>query len=499
LTLREENIRLILGVKIRQLRHEKGLSLNDVAKTCDISVSYLNEIEKGKKYPKANKLMVMASALGVTYDWLVSLQLPPKLMPIAEMLQSDLLTNLPLEIFGMEPSDLLDTIANTPSKMSAFISTLVEIARNYDIGVENFYYSALRSYQEMHQNYFPDIEEQVNAFVKENPDFQTFPYSLKHLEEILHKKYGYEIIQFDFNSHPELKGLRSVLIPENMKLLVNHQLNDSQKMFTLGREIGYQFMNLKERAYTSSWIKTSSFEQLLNNFKASYFSGALLIPEKSIVKDLKDFISQSEWRGEALIQLMHKYQASPEMFAHRMTGIFPQFFGLNQLFFLRFNHKPQSQDFVLDKELHLAGLYNPHGNMIHEDYCRRWISLNILLDMVKEQSEKSGTSILCQAQRSQYYDSEREFLVISIARGISPTPDMNSSVSIGFLINQDFKKQVKFWNSSQIIVRKVGVTCQRCSAQDCGQRVAEPIIFEKNQKTERIQESLQKLIADLKS
>ena len=44
-------IKLILGLKIKQLRQERQFSLNELAEKSQLSVSYLNEIEKGKKYP----------------------------------------------------------------------------------------------------------------------------------------------------------------------------------------------------------------------------------------------------------------------------------------------------------------------------------------------------------------------------------------------------------------------------------------------------------------
>ena len=44
----EENIRLIFGLKIKQLRNDKKLSLQELAQRSNLSVSYLNEIEKGE-------------------------------------------------------------------------------------------------------------------------------------------------------------------------------------------------------------------------------------------------------------------------------------------------------------------------------------------------------------------------------------------------------------------------------------------------------------------
>jgi len=61
-------VRLIFGLKLRELRQERGLSPAELARGCDMSVSYLNEIEKGKKYPKADKILSLSKFLGVSYD-----------------------------------------------------------------------------------------------------------------------------------------------------------------------------------------------------------------------------------------------------------------------------------------------------------------------------------------------------------------------------------------------------------------------------------------------
>lgn len=500
MTTKEENIRLIFGLKIRQLRMDKRLSLSEISKASGISISYLNEIEKGKKYPKANKIAQLAKTLDVSYDWLVSLQLTKNLRPIAELLRSDLLTNLPLEIFGIEPSDLIDVISNTPSKISAFITTLIELARNYNISVENFYFAVLRSYQEMHENYFEDIEDYVEKFVQEHPEFLERPISLQALKDLLINRYNYMIDEEGLSNYPELISLRTVLIPGNPnRLLVNKFLNDTQRRFTLGREIGYNFMKLKQRSYTSSWVAINSFEEILSNFKASYFSGALMIPKTHLYTDLVNLIAQDTWQSDRFMAIMEKYTASPEMFMHRLTSLMPKFFNLNQLFFLRFSHKKGSNRFELDKEFHLAGLYNPHSNMLDEHYCRRWVSLKILMSLAKMQSEGHTPDVICEVQRSQYIDSDNEFFCISLARAFAPTPHTNSSVTIGFLMNDDFKRQVKFWDDPNIPIVKVGVTCERCSDIMCEERATPPSIYQGHIKSSQVQQSLEKLRTDYQS
>ena len=500
--IKEENIRLIFGVKVKQLRTEKKLSLAEVSKATGISISYLNEIEKGKKYPKPNKIASLAQYLEVDYDWLISLQLSKKLAPIAELIQSDMLTSLPLEIFGIELSTLIDMITNTPAKVSAFISTLIEIARNYDMSVERFYFSVLRSYQEMHENYFEDLEKAAELFAKEN-DLGALPLSIDAIENVLKQKYQYEIDRESIVEYPPLKSQRSVLVPkkkEGGRLLLNPNLTESQALFTLGKELGYNYLKLRNRLYTSSTIKVDSFEQILNNFKASYFANALLMPASHFVAKLKSIITLPTWDESVFLGMLDIYHASPEMFLHRLTNLVPRFFGLKQLFFLRFNHTKdngkENDDYELNKELHLAGLYNPHGNMLNEHYCRRWVSISVLKDLEKVQlskSKKASNGVICSAQRSQYIDSENEYLCISLARAINPTPNTNSSVTIGFLVTKEFKRKVKFWKDAAIPVRQVGVACERCTNMDCKERAAEPLsVAEKNTSNE-IQEALDEL------
>ena len=186
-------VRIIFGLKIRQFRLERNLSLAEVATKVGFSISYLNEIEKGKKYPKADKILSLANAFEVDYDELVSLKLINDLEPIAEILNSTILTDLPLEMFGIEPSDFVDLMSKSPTKISAFINTLKEISRTYDIQNEEFFEAVLRSYQEMNENYFPDIESVVDQFMANHNFVNTKILTVSDLKKILIEEYNYSI------------------------------------------------------------------------------------------------------------------------------------------------------------------------------------------------------------------------------------------------------------------------------------------------------------------
>ena len=61
-----------LGIKIKQLRQQKGFTLEQLAGLIGSGKSYIWEIEnKGVKRPSAEKLAAIARALDVTTDFLI--------------------------------------------------------------------------------------------------------------------------------------------------------------------------------------------------------------------------------------------------------------------------------------------------------------------------------------------------------------------------------------------------------------------------------------------
>ena len=492
----EQNIRLIFGLKLKQLRQDNDLSLVELSEKCGLSVSYLNEIEKGKKYPKAEKIGAISNALGVSYDKLVSLKTSKSLSHVSRFLENNFIQELPLEVFGIDKKKIVELVSNAPAKVTAFISTLNKIARDYDMTSEHFYFAAVRSYQEMHENYFEEIEQAVERFISEYKINAEQTLTVDELKNIVVNKFGYKIDEKKLSSVPSLENLRSVYLSNGKRFMINNKLAGSQQAFIYAKEIGYQYLSLKERAYTTPWNKANSFEQVLSNMKASYFAGALLINRNLLVKDLKSFFEAKQFNGDKLLDMMDKFDTSPEMFMHRLTNLIPRYFGLNNLFFLRFNNNLGEEEFSLSKELHLSQLHQPHRNELNEHYCRRWVSISVFqkLEEIKKQKKYKGPIIA--AQRSKYADSGNEYFCITLARRLGRTPHANLSVTIGFLVNNDFKKKVAFWDDTQVPVKMVNETCERCSIPDCKDRMARPYVLEKQNRLKEIDNAVKDLMKE---
>ncbi|MCP1301111.1 helix-turn-helix domain-containing protein [Chryseobacterium sp. S0630] len=465
-------IKTVFGLKLKQQRQKKNWSLQDLAVKTGLSKSYLNEIENGKKYPKHDKIIQLSEALSCTFDDLVSTKLDKSLAPFNEILQSDFFKEVPLELFGINKNNLISIISDAPKKVTAFINALIEISQNYNLGKERFYFAVLRSFQELYDNYFPEIEGKVELFTEENQ--LQIGKNLKSdvLEKILEEKFSYTIRSENFEKYGTLDNLRSLFIPEKKLLLLNQKLEKDQKTFILAKEIGFNVLELKNRPNTYSWLDFGSFEEILNNFYASYFAGALLISKEPVIEKASEFFQQNKWEPKNFESLINSFTRSPETFYYRLTNILSAEMGIKDLFYLCLVKKKNSDKIQILKELHLNHQQAPHANATNEHYCRRWIAVKNLGDLKENET-------LTDAQISHYKDQGISYLVISTSQKNPFSDGSNRSYCLGILLNSQTIKKIGFIKSPSLKTINVGVTCESCSIADCEVRQAPPVRLEK--------------------
>jgi XRE family transcriptional regulator, fatty acid utilization regulator len=487
--------RIVLGLKVRQFRQEKGWSFEDLSKASGISVSYLNEIEKGKKYPMPANRIRLADALGVGTDFLTSPVLTKQFAPLRDLLDSNFLNELPLDLFGIDLQQVVEIIARAPDRVNAFISAILEIARNYSLRDEHFFFAALRAYQELRNNYFEEIEAVAAAFVEERGLPVNGGVSTESLVEILKHEFGCKVDVTGLDRHPELAHLRSVYLPKKKQVLLNGQLNEHQRAFQLAKEIGFNALQISERPWASNFLRLRSFEEALNNYRAAYFAVAILINRDAFVGDVRDFFQKKHWDAVALLDMMAKYHASPEVLFQRFN-VLTQELGLDKIFFSRFIHDLNRDGFDMDKELHLNRRHQPHASGLGEHYCRRWLSVALLRDLQeKQRTDPDGQHFMAGVRRVIFADSGEEYLCIALAKPGHPTRDRNISVALGVYLDAHSKKVIRFWNDEHIPVHQVNITCERCAIPDCAERAAKPRVVERREARQRMQQALDKLLS----
>jgi transcriptional regulator with XRE-family HTH domain len=497
--MRVNLVNIIFGMKVRQARLEAGLNLTEFAAQCDLSPSYVTEIEKGRKYPKAGKIMKMAKVLGKDYDDLVSIKLAPSLTYLEKILSSPWLRQFPFEEFDLEVTDLVNLLTRAPDKASALLHAVLEIGRQYDMKDEYFLRAALRSYQEIHENYFQDLEDAAAAFAKKYQLDESLPVQFEVLQRIITEDFGYEIDDQLMANDKNLSVYRSVFVEGSQpKLLVNSHLYPMQIKFLIARELGYKFLAIKERSVTSTPDRVDSFQQVLNDFRAAYFAGALLIPRAFILPDIQEFFQLETWSPYRLLNMLEKYEITPEMLFYRMCELIPQFFGI-RLHFLRFHNT--DHEYNLYKRLNMNDLRLPSGIALNEHYCRRWLSVRLLHEMADfKPPDTPGEAPLVGVQISEFLETHDRFLSFGFSRPLVLSPNVSSSVVVGFRLDNDLEQTIRFAEDPNIPVVIIHETCERCPlvGDQCTVRAAEPLILRQEERKAQRKTALNKLMAQLK-
>jgi hypothetical protein len=405
-------------------------------------------------------------------------------------------------MFGITPRDVIDRVTRAPNEASTLIRTLGEIAASYDMRVEHFFYAALRSHQQTRQNYFEDLEQAAVSFAAEQGwDIQP-PLPIGRLGSVLTDTYGYRLDETTLDQQPELRGFRSVWVDgDPPQLLLNRRLLPGQKAFVLGREIGYRYLDLSDRAMTSSPNAVRSFAHVLNDFKASVFSGALLMHRDTLVDDLRWFFALPHWDENAFLTLLTRYDVTPEIFFYRLSELIPTFLELPQLHFLRLHSLAGSERYQLTKYLNMSQLPLPHGLGLQEHYCRRWLSVEVLRELVQRQQKGDQRAPIVGVQRDRFLDRDAEYFCISLARPLVLTPTMNTSVTLGFRMDTAFKKIVRFWDDAAIPHAEINETCERGWLPDaaCQEPAVPATIYDQEQRLATRTQVLDQLIESLRS
>lgn len=430
----------IFGLKVKELRQERGLTYQQLNRLSGLSVSYLSEIESGKKYPKGDKIAVLADALGVQYDELVSLQVPRKLQPVVDMMGSHFFKEFPLEEFGLSPAKLVEIVSEDPDKINALINTISQVVRSYELRKQPFYEIALRSYQELRLNYFEELEQVVEEMHLEFFELKDLPFQPELLEDIL-LKIGVRANHDRLSDFDSLKDLRSLYDEKKRLLYLNQGLTPAQRNFLLGREIAFQWIRVQDRPAATPPQKAQNFDMLLNSHRASYFSAALIMPKDRMVKSLERLFVKKSWDSKGFLNLLTEFDATPEMVMQRLTNLLPTFFDLRNLFFMRFLKSSQEESVDLTKELHLSHLNDAEANERNQRYFKTWVSEVVFEHLKREE-------LVIEPHISEFEDAS--YFCWALAFTNVSNPEEQISVMLGVRIDDEVMETMQFLKDNKI-------------------------------------------------
>jgi transcriptional regulator with XRE-family HTH domain/Zn-dependent peptidase ImmA (M78 family) len=316
-----------LGTKIRSLRKTHGLTLEDLSVRCiqvnaevAPSISYLSLIETGRRVPSEKLLKLMAEVFQKEIEWFLDESLPSA--PVQKISGS-----LPgIDMMSLEPNFLFSK--------EILESAIPAMLNQSGTSGRQFAHILIRSYQEKHQNQFPDLERAA-----ENVGKKKLPLSVQDLLKLCTRQglkikwfqkesfttrddSGREINTFfrSFYDSPNTIYLNESLKKEPVRLKydlasmlghkVLHNGDGILSSHATGGELGGSPRPKKQK---SGQVQQEDILYAWRDFESSFFAGALLCPKLPF----RNFLNRQSYD----ITSCEKLGLTPAVVMRRMTAV----------------------------------------------------------------------------------------------------------------------------------------------------------------------------------
>ena len=137
---------------------------------------------------------------------------------------------------------------------------------------ESLFSVALRSYQDMHDNYFPDLEQEAVRFRSEHGLRADGFLTKAELDACLDISFwGKNRPNSSLGAVNSLRKIRSYFQAAQHTLYINKDMSTAQERFLLAREIGFQFLQMKVRPYETIIQQADDLRAAAQQFQGFVF------------------------------------------------------------------------------------------------------------------------------------------------------------------------------------------------------------------------------------
>ncbi|MFH8249110.1 helix-turn-helix domain-containing protein [Microbacterium sp. B2969] len=310
----EEVDPLTIGRRIRQLRTERGMTLEELATSVDRAPSQLSMIENGRREPKLTLLRAIARSLGVTLDALLESE-PLDERATLEIALERAMKGQTFQALGIAPFRIGKTVPTDALKAMLSLQTEIERLRDERAATPEEARRAnvaLRRLMRTQNNYFPELEQQARRIL-DAVDHPGGPLTQRTASDIAAH------LGFTLHYVPDLpQTTRSVADIKNGRLYLSSRLTTKGDPRTaVLQALSSRMLGHRE--------PTSYADFLRQRVETNYLTGALLIPEAHAVPFLDE---AKKDRSISIEDLRDAYSVSYETAAHRFTNLATVHLGL---------------------------------------------------------------------------------------------------------------------------------------------------------------------------
>ncbi|MCU1638253.1 MAG: family transcriptional regulator [Microbacteriaceae bacterium] len=305
---------LTIGRRIRQLRSERGFTLDSLGAALGRAPSQISVIENGKRELKLGEVQRLARILGVTIDELMNPEPPSKRAALEIALEraqrGPLYTSLPLPALPVRKSlsdEAIETILALHDELQRLLRE--RAATPEEARLVN---TELRRTMRHRNNYFPELEQAAKKLL-DAVDHPGGPLSQRVASDLA------TTLGFSLHYVPDLPtSTRSVTDLRNGRIyLPVGQSDGSDARTTLLQALASNVLGVTEPRDYADFLR--------QRVETNYLAAALLIPERSAVEFLT---SAKEKRELSVEDLRDAFAVSYETAAHRFSNLATHHLGI---------------------------------------------------------------------------------------------------------------------------------------------------------------------------
>ena len=452
-----------IGSKIRKERRARGFSQTELSKKLDISASYLNLLESGRRTITVPLLIKVGNELGLS---LKDLTLESNKRVLSDVM--DVLSNEMFEDLDITNQETTEFISSNPNIAKALL-TLNDTHKSFKEDMQN----RLES-MDVNSNFVESPSrlpvEVVSDFLQDN---KNYFHEIELASEIIRRNAGLEDVHnigsgLKLTNYLKSKhNVKVEIVPASEELKSFRKFESQNKILNLSEmltytsrnfHLAYQVASLESEDVIAKIININNIESdevktLLKISLLNYFASAILMP-------YDDFLVNAKKNKYDVEILMHHYACSFEQVTHRLTNLQKPGNEGVPFHFLKTDIAGN-----VSKRFSLSGIHIPR----HGGSCPRW---NVYLAFMNPGK--------IQPQISKMPDGRVYFCIArAFEKGIERHGMPRSFVSIGLGCDMQYAKELTYSEGMDLNNKKletpIGVSCRICPRIDCQQRAFPPI------------------------
>ncbi len=360
---------LVFGQRLRHFRKQSGTTLDDLGATLGRSASYLSQLENGHREPRLSTVNELARALGCRPADLLSAAAPNRRAEL-EVALAHIQRDPRYQALGlphlkasarMDPNALehvvalFDRVVALSSGRDRPAPELDPVTGRLGARAAN---AAMRDEMRKRDNYFAEIEQAASAALDAAGYTDVGAVSERHLTDVA-RHLGFSIARVQ-----DLPASTRSITDTAHRIVYVPQRNATggtrSSRSVIAQTLGHFALGHADPVDFEDYVR--------QRVEANYFAGALLAPERAVVRTLAEAKRKEDISVDDLGEMFY---ISYEMAAHRMTNLITRHFGI-PVHFQRSN--PEG---ILWKAYENDGVLLPadvDGTIEGQQLCRWWSS-----------------------------------------------------------------------------------------------------------------------------